>query len=208
MVIENKSGAFLGGLLMTMMFIVSIINISAGIIGGIWILLLGQWSMIVQGILYGIISPFILGMVLVVGLIFGGPGMILLEKRKYISGYLLLLLSSVFDMIIIFVSVMYIFGIFASMSLEINFIPVLLFAYAVSFSPWSYMAQKDASAGNGNSKVQIIWGQIGFLLGLAFTFFTGIGVAVNIGLIAGLLFGGVLNWVLMIEEIRYKKLYE
>lgn len=71
----NKIGKILIGFMGTLVIFVLLINVLAGIVGGIWLLFLGQWWWVLIAIIYYFIGHYILGIVLLGGLIFGGPSL-------------------------------------------------------------------------------------------------------------------------------------
>ena len=176
-----------------------------GLIGGIWLLFEGLFSEVIAGFLYSIFGPYILGFVMMITLGFGAPGTALFEKQKYILGSIFLLLNQIVTIGIVYFSVMYVFGVAVQLSEYANYIPVLLFAYAVSFAPWAFLANEDKKAGNQNAAIMVISGQIGFVLGVILMLITGQGVWVSILFLVGLLGATVLNIIPVIGEMRTKK---
>jgi MFS family permease len=196
---------YIGGAFLVMVAFISIVNVTAGLIGGIWLLFEGLFSEVLVGFLYGMFGHYILGFVMMITLVFGVPGAHLFEKGKYIFGSIFLFLNQLVSIAIVYFSVMYIFGVAVQLSEYANFIPVLLFAYATSFAPWAFLANEDKKAGNQNAAIMIISGQIGFIFGILFMFITGQGAWVSVLFLVGLLGGTVLNIIPVIEEMRMKK---
>lgn len=187
------------GLQFFAILLVSLFNISAGIISGLWLIFIGDWEIVVSGFIYSIVSPFILGFIMMIGLIFY-PGALLLNKGRYFLGSTLLILSQLFNIIVIFTSVTLVFNYYGQFIEKSGLIPILFFAYAVSFTPWSYMAQTDREAGNDQAHIEIFLGQIGFVFGMIIFIFSGYAIAMSIGLLFGLLAGSILNSIVAIQE--------
>lgn len=204
---EDKVSLFeyVGRVLIFMIACVSIINLVAGLIGGIWLLFEGLFAEVAVGFLYGIFGHYILGLVMLVTLIFGAPGAQLLEKRQYMFGSICLLLNQILSIAIVYFSVMYVFGVAVQLSESANLIPVLLFAYATSFAPWAFLASEDKKVGNHNAATLIICGQTGFILGIFLMFITGQGGWLSILFLVGLVGGTALNIIPVIGEMRIKK---
>lgn len=165
----------------------------------------GLFSAVGAGFLYSIFGHYILGFAMMITLVFGAPGAALFEKQKYILGSIFLFLNQIVTVAIVYFSVMYVFGVAAQLSAQANFIPVLLFAYAVSFAPWAFLANEDKKSGNQNAAIMVISGQIGFVLGILLMFITGQGAWVSILFLVGLLGGTILNIIPAIQEMRMKK---
>jgi len=174
-------------------------------IGGVWLLFAGLFSAVGAGFLYSIFGHYILGFAMMITLVFGAPGAALFEKRKYVLGSIFLLLNQIVTVGIVYFSVMYVFGVAVQLSEYANFIPVLLFAYAVSFAPWAFLANEDKKAGNQNAAIMVISGQLGFVLGVILMLITGQGAWVSILFLVGLLGGTILNIIPVIGEVRMKK---
>ena len=100
---------------------------------------------------------------------------------------------------------MYVFGVAVQLSEQVNFIPVLLFAYAVSFAPWAFLANEDKKTGNQNATIMVISGQMGFVLGILLMFITGQGAWISMLFLIGLLGGTVLNIIPVIQDMQMKK---
>ena len=188
-----------------MVTFISILNVTAGLIGGVWLLFEGLFSAVGAGFLYSVFGHYILGFAMMVTFVFGAPGAALFEKRKYILGSIFLFLNQIITIAIVYFSVMYVFGVAVQLSEQANLIPVLLFAYAVSFAPWAFLANADKKAGNENAAILTISGQLGFVLGVLFMFITGQGAWVSILFLIGLLGGTILNIIPAIQEMRMKK---
>jgi len=203
----NKTGIveYIGGAFLVMVAFISILNLTAGIIGGVWLLFAGLFSAVGAGFLYSIFGHYILGFAMMITLVFGAPGAALFEKRKYVLGSIFLLLNQIVTVGIVYFSVMYVFGVAVQLSEYANFIPVLLFAYAVSFAPWAFLANEDKKAGNQNAAIMVISGQLGFVLGVILMLITGQGAWVSILFLVGLLGGTILNIIPVIGEVRMKK---
>lgn len=184
---------------------VSIVNLTAGIIGGVWLLFNGLFIEVGAGFLYAMFGHYIWGFVIMVGLIFGAPGAKLLEKGKNTFGFIFLLLSQLVSIVIVFFSVLYVFWVAAPLLEYASLIPVLLFAYAVSFAPWAFLADHDRRVGNTNAAVMIVNGQFGFIIGVLLMLITGQGFLVSIFFLIGLISGTILNIIPVVEEIKRKK---
>lgn len=186
---------------------ISIINYTAGLIGGVWLFFEGLFSAVIIGFLYSILGPFVLGFaMLAITFVFGATGgSALFEKRKYELGFILLLLNQIVTIAIVYSSVMFVFVVVSQLSEYANFIPVLFFAYAVSFAPWANLAGKDRKVGNINAIVLLVNGQIGFVLGVILMLITGQLVWVYILFFVGLIFGAVLNIIPVLREVKIKK---
>lgn len=196
---------YIGGAFLVMVAFISILNLTAGIIGGVWLLFEGLFSVVGIGFLYSIFGHYILGFAMMATLVLGTPGVALFEKQKYVLGSFFLLLNQIFMIGIIYFSVMYVFGVAIQLSEHANFIPVLLFAYAVSFAPWAFLANEDKKAGNQNAAIMVISGQLGFVLGVILMLITRQEAWISTLFLVGLLGATVLNIIPVVGKMRMKK---
>ena len=189
--------------LVLMISIISIINYSAGIIGGTWLLFEGLFLVVIIGFLYSIFGHNILGFaMLVITFVFVAPWGSTLFEKKHKLGFILLLLHQIVTIGILYFSVGFVFVIALQLSEYANFIPALLFAYAVSFAPWADLAGKDREVGNTNAVVLLVNGQIGFVLGLILMLITGQWIWISILFLIGLIFGAVSISFLCLEKLK------
>lgn len=126
------------------------LNIASGIVGGIWLAILGHWGLIIYGVVLGVVMPWVYSITLLPSM-----GIMLLvnyfQKRKNIFlvsifGYL----GSLFSNLIIALWVYFVYVSFLNMANLASIIPVLLFAYSTMLSPLSYMARKEGPESFGS----------------------------------------------------------
>lgn len=61
------------------------LNAGGGIVGGVWLLAIGEWREVVFGVLAGAIGVFAISLALMPGLMFLGPAAGLAEKRPALA---------------------------------------------------------------------------------------------------------------------------
>lgn len=124
---------------------VILFNYFAGVVGGIWLLVLGQWKFVFLGICAIFIFPWLYFIVTLPSVGFGMLA-IYFEKKKMKAGVaIILFLVQLYDSIVQLSWIAIVFGgclEFVRMT-GISHIPLLLFAYAVSTTPFLYMASKE-----------------------------------------------------------------
>lgn len=141
-----------------------LLNMLGGIVGGVWLAILGQWAVIGWGVVAMIAAPFGLSIALMPSMIFGAPAL-WLEKRNQVF------VASIF----VFLSVLYMHAVIAIWCVAVtyfvdryhdgsNMIPWLLWAYTVALAPLSYLAQKDQ--GTTHAGVTTMFAQFGFVAAL------------------------------------------
>jgi hypothetical protein len=130
---------------------IMLLNITSGIVGGIWLAVLGHWGLIIYGIVLGIVMPWMYSLTILpsMGIMFL---MTFFQKRKNIflvsvTGYL----GSLYSNLTIAVWVYFVYTTFLNLADQTNVIPVLLFGYSTMLSPLSYMARKEGPDSFGST---------------------------------------------------------
>jgi len=133
---------FFSGLITTLSVPILILNVLGGIVGGIWLMVAGEWSLFIGGLLYMMFGAMIIGLLLMPSLLFAAPAAAFAEKRKYTLFFIFGLLGIAYTYGLIAVSTYYI----ADIALNSQSAPLwasLLWLYAVVLAPWQYMASKE-----------------------------------------------------------------
>ncbi len=159
------SGLALKGLVTLLVFI----NAFSGIVGGIWLAIIGQWGTILAGFGYSFIMPFIYGLVILPNM-----GLLLLlskavEKRnKFFTG-LLGLVSGLYTYGVLGFWVMLVFSNFVLKAELKDFFPLLLWGYSTAMAPLSYMASKEGD--DNSSGFALLFAQVMYLVMTLIWFF-------------------------------------
>jgi len=122
-----------------------ILNFFGFIIAGIWLLVIGQWSSVIAGILTVIAASFLLSIALLPGMIIGAPGVYFANRRVTIGVYFFGFLASVYTYAVITVWCGGVTIYFLRDAPSHAFWPLLVWSYGIATSPWTYMAQKEQS---------------------------------------------------------------
>jgi len=142
-----------------------VLNVISGIVSGIWLIILGQWKIVVAAIL---ISLFVLFVYLIVAMI-QMPLVLLMsyavERSKktlaMFSGFLNLFIG--YAIILFYVFMVLVKVIEISIKTNLNIIPLLLLGYSVATGPFSYLASKEREDSFG-SFIAVFIAQISYLL--------------------------------------------
>src|SRR5207237_7369565 len=62
-----------------------ILNMLGAVVSGIWLIVIGQWTPVVEGIVWFIVSSFLLGFALAPGLLLAAPAVWFAERRKILG---------------------------------------------------------------------------------------------------------------------------
>jgi hypothetical protein len=130
------------GLITTLSIPILLLNFLGGIIGGIWLMIAGEWSLFIGGLAYMAFSAMLLGILLLPSLLLGGSAGFFAGKRNYFLFFLFGLLSLAYIYILIAFSTYLVSGWVLSYT-SAPLWACLLWLYAVVLAPWQYMASKE-----------------------------------------------------------------
>lgn len=173
-------------------FVLMPLNLLGGIISGIWLAILGEWSLIVSGISADIAGPFFLTIPLLLTIALSVPGQALIEKGKLFAGTFFALLSLLVTYSIIAVWCLGVFYVFLSHRTASNSFPLLLWIFSTATGPWTYMASREGN--NPGASISLLsthlsmlgaittyWiSESSFTASLAFLSALGVGFAVHL----------------------------
>jgi len=134
----------MAALISLLSFPVMLLNMFSGIIGGVWLGVVGNWGLIGAGLAAVFISSFGLSLALAPGFIFLAPAAMALEKGKTIIAGLLFALSNLWTCAVITAWCLGSFYVVFSYYETGSIWPYLLWAYSTATGPWTYMAVIDA----------------------------------------------------------------
>lgn len=133
---------FFSGLIATLSVPILLLNLLGGIVSGIWLMIAGEWSLFISGLVYMMFGAMIIGILLMPSLLFAGPAAIFADKRKYVLFAVFGSLGILYTYGLIAISTYYVADI-ALGSVSAPLWASLLWMYAVVLAPWQYMASKE-----------------------------------------------------------------
>jgi hypothetical protein len=129
---------------------IMLLNFGGGIVGGIWLLFLGKWALVVGVLLVSWAGGgFAVSLVMMPGnLLFGLPSTKLLQRGNTVLAYVFAALCWIYNYLIMtawsVVAFVFVLSHYAGGSIW----PYLLFAYSAATGLWTYMAQHETRGGN------------------------------------------------------------
>jgi len=136
-----------------------LLNLVGGLIGGVWLAILGDWSTILFGIAYMAVGAIGLSLLLAPAMALAIP-MAALAERHVMAATLFGLPALIWTFVVIAASCAWVFSGITSTP-EGSLIPYLLWGYATAIAPWSYMASKEAD--DGHSGVAVFFASLGLI---------------------------------------------
>ncbi|MFA6076871.1 MAG: hypothetical protein WC735_02240 [Candidatus Paceibacterota bacterium] len=134
--------------------VLTIFSFSASFIGGIWLLFLGAWVVVISGFIISILMPFIYSIVMIPSQLFIKPAIRFSENDKKGLAMIFVFLSGIYSNFIMLCWVNLVFSGVVIRTLEQGagkLIPLIIFAYAVTMAPLSYMAKGEPEDSKGTN---------------------------------------------------------
>lgn len=122
-----------------------ILNTVGSIVSAIWLIFIGQWQLVLGGVIIMIVATIAAALLLVLVGFLAIPMGAALEHKK--TG-VLKLLAILYSILLAAVATLVSFVVFAWQLEKItpeNTIPLLIWTFVVALAPWSYMASKERS---------------------------------------------------------------
>lgn len=162
--------AFMAGLMLPFM----LLNVFGGIVSGIWLAILGQWWAIGIGLVAIFVHFFVTAPVMLLGMVFGAPGVALVTRGHNVLALPFLLLTQLWTYAIIAIWCIASFHYFMSNADHRTYIPLLIWSYGVATGPWAGLSQREMRTGVGEAGLMAtFFMQIAYVVtGLALVFFT------------------------------------
>ena len=122
-----------------------LLNMVGGIVGGIWLAVLGEWGLIGIGILLLFTSHWILSILMIPSLPLAGIAMHFYEKKNFLS-HVFVFISQLYTNILIIATCVFAFFVcssFDSGNIGVGYIPYLLWSWGMALGPWQFFASKE-----------------------------------------------------------------
>lgn len=122
-----------------------LLNIASGIVGGIWLAIIGEWGLIGIGALLLITLHWILSILMIPNLLIAGITIQFHEKKHFLR-HLLSFISQFYINLLIVANCAFAFLLcssFYSGDIGVGYIPYLLWSWGIALGPWQFFASKE-----------------------------------------------------------------
>lgn len=162
------------GIISASLIPIIVLNIVGGLIGAIWLFILGEWKLVIGAFIVSCIFPFAYSLIFLIRLPLIGITVWSMGKKNKILPTVLGFINLLFEHII---NLTWVFAVFVSAILFSegrNLIPYLLYGWVIAVGPFQYMARgEDADAVATHATVYLtqiayIIFALFFLLGISF----------------------------------------
>lgn len=165
-----------------------LLDFLGGIIGFIWLATMGEWGIIIGGVIYMIIGAFVVSLLLIPSLILVAPITYFAKKENIAGTAFFGLLSVSYVAIIIYYTCAWIFQAYTgSVPAGNSILPYLLWSYAIATAPWAYMASKEGEESTGTF-MALFFSKLGLASVVALTGFFGVALSTSLGVFAFIMF--------------------
>lgn len=147
-----------------------LLNFLGGIVGGIWLLVIGDWSTFGYGLLYLFAGTFVISLLMLPGLVLTVPMAKLANSGRQSLAFVVGLPSLLWTYAVVTFTCIVIFS-WVMGRVEGSPVPYLLWSYAVATGPWSFMASKEERGHSGYANLTVFASQLG-LTSLFVAYFT------------------------------------
>jgi len=179
-----------------------ILNIFGEVVSGVWLLIIGEWRLVVLGVIAIVVSSFVLGLLMMPSLLFAGLASVIKGNGGKMVPVVLSTLYTALVMTVWCVASLWVFGVFATSK---NVVPLLIWSYGVAVGPWADMARKDQAGQGGNmfSMISVFFAEFGYLVAMVMFLSRASTFGVMVAVIAGFLLAAqVINWFLLGAMLR------
>jgi hypothetical protein len=189
---------------------VMILNFAGLIVGGGWLLFLGQWKVVLASAALAFFGNHLLMWPMLLSLVFAIPGKILEQRGWHGLLKVLAVFSGLYTITVmtLWAAGSLVFFVKES-SRHDTMIPFLLCSYAVATSPWQGMAQKEASGVYGFNPSQTLAGYLSmsYVVALVATYLEVPLITPLIIIAGGLLAGLAVNLKTASDIQKFQKRY-
>jgi len=140
------------------------INNLGVIAGGIWLLVLGEWDIIIPGLVILLLGYVLPLWIFMIGLIFVMPSTYFIEKNNQTAGMFFGFLNVLFTVVVIVVWCVIVLFYFLKLAGYGSFYPTILWSYCIAASPISYLAYKDLQGGNEAAMILAFFAELSYLI--------------------------------------------
>jgi len=140
------------------------INNFGVIAGGVWLLILGEWDIIIPGLVILILGYVLLLWIFTIRLIFVMPSTYFIEKNNQTAGMFFGFMNVLFTIAVIVVWCVIVLFYFLKLAGYGSFYPTILWSYCIAASPISYLAYKDLQGGNEAAMILTFFAELSYLI--------------------------------------------
>lgn len=141
----------LSGIVTLFSSLLILFNFFGGIFAVVWLGILREWGLIIQGSLFILFASWAVSFLLLPSLALVLPINYFVERKSAIGVAIFGFLNLSYTFAIIAGVSYYVFEFFLSSSPDIALLPVLVWAYTVATAPWTYMASKEGPDSTGST---------------------------------------------------------
>lgn len=136
-----------------------LLNLLGGLVGGVGLLLQGEWRLVAGGFAYGLIGPYLLSLAMLPAMAFLPLSVWAANRNNTPLAVLAAVPNLIWTYVVVAVSCIFVFS-FVTTGADGGIFHIL-WGYSTATAPWSFMAQKDKQGGNDSSTILMFFIQMG-----------------------------------------------
>lgn len=169
------------------------LNALGGVVSGIWLAILRDWSVVGLGIILWFISTKILVFALIPSMLLITPAALFAEGKKTLGVVLFVSLSNLYTFALMTVWCCGILFLFFRGATPADGIPRLIWSYGIAIGPWAYMAEmksmdQSPSKGINTAALAVFLGEIAYVVLILIILFSGISLFGALTIFGGFMF--------------------
>lgn len=147
------------------------LNTLGGVVSGIWLATLGDWEIIINGVLYMVISGILIFIALMPAAIIILPAVNLVAKGKLALASFFGFLSNLYTTIILVLWCLWILHSFTITTDTVSLIPILIWSYCVAMAPWISFARQEGPNVDYASRLTLFFAELAYIAVMIMSFF-------------------------------------
>ena len=142
-----------------------ILNLLGGIVSLIWLLILGEWRLVLLGLLIVLAGSFLLMIAFLPSAILGAPAMYFASREKFLAANVFMLPSILYTNAVVAVWCSALLVVFTRDAVLSDLVPRMIWSYGIATGALSYMASKESGGGDApiGPTISVFFAEIGFL---------------------------------------------
>lgn len=145
---------------------IMILNSLGGLISGIWLMFLGEWRILFQGILLMMMSGSLVSFALKPSLLFAKFAKSAMDKGQKPVAVFFGSSMVLYKVILMSAWCILIMWLFLHQATESGIVAKLIWSYGVALAPWSFLAKQDRARGNQSSIFTTFLAQISYIISM------------------------------------------
>ena len=186
-----------------------VLNMFGGVVAVVWLAILGEWSLIVFGIIGFFVGRYLIIALLLPAALILSPGAYFLRRGIMSGTYFFGFLGALYCTAVLTVWSLFVLDFFVQQVLPQSLFPILLWSYIIATAPILWLAKKDIQDSGGDQTIVItIFIQIAYVTAIILFLLSNLAISdVYIIFCIILLFGMIIQFLYTTATFRTSHYY-